>query len=99
MILKYLNFSTFEPLAHCSPRNLTKKVLFLVSLATARRVGEIQAVSRYVSFVGSDACLSYVPEFVAKTESSSHPLPCSFLVKSLSDFTAGLEDESLFCPV
>ena len=99
VVLQYLNSSTFEPLLQCSLRNRTKKVLFLVSLATAKRVGDLQAVSRYVSFVGSNACLSYVPEFVAKTESSSNPLPHSFLVKSPSDFAAGVEDESLLYPV
>ena len=45
---------------------LTKKVLFLVSLATAKRVGELQAVSKKVSFSGGDIRLSYLPEFVAK---------------------------------
>ena len=43
--------------------------------------------------------VSYVPEFVAKTESFSNPLRRSFLVKSLSDFAAGLENEFLLCPV
>ena len=75
------------------------KVLFLVALATAKRVGELQAVSRAVSFVRSDSCLSCVPEFVAKTESLSNHLPRSFLVASLSDFAAGLDDELLLCPV
>ena len=37
--------------------------------------------------------------FVAKTESLSNPLPCSFLVASLSDFAAGLDDKLLLCPV
>ena len=78
---------------------LHTKVLFLVSLATAKRVGELQAVSRTMSFVCSNACLSYVPEFVAKTESISNPLPHSFLVASLSDFAAGLDNELLLCPV
>ena len=95
MVLRFLNSSTFEPLHLCSLRNLTKKVLFLVSLATAKRVGELQAVSRYVCFVGPDTCLSYVSEFVGKTESSSNPLPRSFLVMSL----AGLEDNLFLCPV
>ena len=36
-----------------SLRDLTRKVLFLVSLATARRVGEFQAVSSGVSFSGA----------------------------------------------
>ena len=99
LVLRFLNSSTFESLASSSLRNLAKEVLFLIFLATAKRVGELQAVSWYVSFVASDACLSYVPEFVAKTESSSNPLPRSFLVMSLSDFTAGLEEELLLCPV
>ena len=34
-------------------------------------------------------------EFVTRTESISNPLPRSFLVASLSDFAAGLDDELL----
>ena len=44
-----------------------------MALATAKRVVELQAVPRSVSFVTSDACLSYVPEFVAKTVSFQSP--------------------------
>ena len=36
---------------------------------------------------------------MAKTESLSNPIPRSFLVKSLSDFAAGLQEELLLCPV
>ena len=82
-----------------SLRSLTKKVLFLVSLATAKRVSELQALSRVVSFSSSGACLSYVPNFVAKTESIINPLPRSFVVQSLDDFAAGLDEELLLCPV
>ena len=60
MVLQYLNSPRFEPLGHCSLRNLTKKVLFLVSLAVTKRVGKLQAVSRCVSFIASDACLSLI---------------------------------------
>ena len=84
-VLTYLN-SVFEPLRVASLRNLTKKVLFLLAPATAKHVGELQALSRLVSFVHVDACVSYAPEFVAKTVSLSNPIPRSFLVKSLSDF-------------
>ena len=52
-----------------------------------------------MSFVNSDAWLSWVPEFVAKTESFFNLLPRSFLVKSLSDFAVGLEEDLLLCPV
>ena len=68
-VLRFLLSGAFEPLCDAPLRALSKKVLFLLALATAKRVGELQAFSRIVSFVGSDACLSYVPEFVAKSES------------------------------
>ena len=67
VVLRFLHGSPFDPLASASLRSLTQKVLFLVSLATARHVVELQAMSREVSFSGSDAYLSYLPEFRAKT--------------------------------
>ena len=98
-VLRYLNSSEFEPLSRAPLRALTRKVLFLLALATAKRVGELQALSSIVTFVGGDACLSYVPQFVAKSESLTRSIPRSFLVKSLSDFAAGLGDDLLLCPV
>ena len=73
--------------------------LFLLALATAKHVGELQALSSVVTFVGFDACLSYVPQFVAKSELLTRSIPRSFLVKSLSDFAAGLDEDLLLCPV
>ena len=99
LMLRFLRGPPFEPLSSCSLRDLTQKVLFLVSLATARRVGELQAVSRDVSLSGFDLYLSYLPEFRAKTESSANPLPRSFCIRSLSDFFDDLPDELLLCSV
>ena len=45
------------------------------------------------------ACLSYIPQFVAKSESLTRSIPRSFLVKSLADFAAGLDTDLLLCPV
>ena len=87
------------PLESCSLRDLTRKTLFLLSLATARRVGELQAVSLAVSSLGGDLFLSYLPEFRTKTESSSNPLPRSFRVRSLRDFMGSLPNELSICPV
>ena len=98
-VLRFLLSDAFEPLWEAPLRALTKKVLLLLALATAKCVGELQALSHLVSFVSGDACLSYVPEFMAKSESLSRSIPRSFLVKSLSDFAAGLEDDLLLCPV
>ena len=98
-VLRFLISGAFEPLCDAPLHALSKKVLFLLAMATAKRVGELQALSRVVSFVGADACLSYIPEFVAKSESLARSIPRSFLVRSLSDFAAGLDDDLLLCPV
>ena len=52
-----------------------------------------------VTFVAGDACLSYIPQFVAKSESLTRSIPRSFLVKSLADFAAGLDTDLLLCPI
>ena len=99
LVLSLLRGAPFEPLVSCSLRDLTRKLLFLLSLATARRVGELQAVVADVSFSRDDAFLSYLPEFRAKSESEARPLPRSFRVPSLSDFVGSLPDELLLCSV
>ena len=96
---QFLRGPPFEPLDSASLRSLTQKVLFLVSLATARRVGELQAVFREVSFSGSDAYFAYLRGFRTKTESAVNPLPRSFCVRSLDDFMGDLPDELLLCSV
>ena len=98
-VLTYLVSPAFEPLSQASFRALTLKTLFLLALATAKRVGELQALSSIVTFVGGDACLSYIPQFVAKSEALTRSIPRSFLVKSLADFAAGLDADLLLCPV
>ena len=60
-VLTYLVSPAFEPLAQASFRSLTLKTLFLLALAAAKRVVELQALSSIVTFVGADACLSYIP--------------------------------------
>ena len=50
-VLDYLRSPIFEPLASSSLRDLTRKTLFLVSLTTAKRVGELQAFSRVFFFL------------------------------------------------
>ena len=98
-VLSLLRGPPFEPLSSCSLWDLTRKVLFLVALATARRVGEIQAMSSSVSYSREDLFLSYLLEFRTKTESASNPLPRSFAIRSLRDFVGSLPDELLLCPV
>ena len=75
------------------------KVSFLLALATAKRVGDLPALSCRVAFRGPDLSLAYLSEFVAKTESEQNPLPRSFLVKSLEEFVGDLPGECLLCLV
>ena len=78
LVLSFVRGAPIEPLSSCSLRDLTRKVLFLVALATARRVGELHALSAVVSSSGEDLFLSYLPEFQTKAESEARPLPRSF---------------------
>ena len=98
-VLRFLQGVPFEPLRKATLRDLTGKTLFLLSLASAKRVGEIQAVSKSVSFQGTTVHLSYLPAFRAKTESERNPLPRSFPVVSLDEFAANLPAELTLCPV
>ena len=99
VVLRHLMSEAFEPIVSLSLRSLTKKALFLVALATAKRVGELQALSHIVSSVRNDLVVSYLPHFVAKTERADALLPRSFHVRSLRDFAGNLEAGSLLCPV
>ena len=97
-VLEFLSGPPFEPLLRASFLDKTKKALFLLAMATAKRVSELQALSFSVSFQGEDLVLYYDPFFRAKTESVINPLPRSVVVPSLSDFAGNLP-ERLHCPV
>ena len=97
-VIQFLSGPPFEPLARASFLDKTKKALFLLAMATAKRVSELQALSFSVSFQGEDLVLYYDPFFRAKTESVANPLPRSIIVPSLSDFAGDLP-ERVHCPV
>ena len=96
-VLQFISGPPFEPLARASFLDKTKKALFLLAMATAKRVSELQALSFSVSFQGEDLVLYYDPFFRAKTESVANPLPRSIIVPSLSDFAGDLP-ERVHCP-
>ena len=52
IVLRHLISEAYEPLSSKPLRGVTMKVLFLVSLATVKRVGELHALSRKVAFRG-----------------------------------------------
>ena len=77
-MLSFLCDPTFEPLLSRPLQVMTRKVLFLISLAGTKQVRELQTVSFRVAFQGDDLSLSYLPEFLLKTESERNPIPQSF---------------------
>ena len=97
-VREYLSGSFFEPLAEASFQNKTRKALFLLAMATVKRIGELQTLSFSVSHRGDDLVLHYDPFFLAKTESVSNPLPRSVIVQSRADFVGDLP-ERVLCPV
>ena len=101
VVLTFLRSSTFEPQEEVSTRLLLIKTLFLVALATAQRVGELQALSASVGHAHdwSSVTLEYDPLFVAKTETPSNPVKRVFKFSALGDFVGLDPEEMLLCPV
>ena len=63
MVLTYFVSPALEPLSPASFHALTLTTLFLLALATTKRVGELQALSSIVTFVAGVACLSSISQF------------------------------------
>lgn len=99
VVLRHLSGAPFEPLRLASSRDLTRKTVFLLALATAQRVGEIQALSSRVSWQGPDLMVCYLPEFIAKTDTGVYSTPREFRIKSLSSVVNPEDEEHLLCPV
>ena len=98
VVLKFLCSSKFEPLNSASLLSLTKKTLILVTLALAKRLSEIQALSRSVGFSVEGALVSLVLNFRAKNDFKCKRLARNFLIKELTSLV-GDEEEALLCPV
>ena len=99
VVLRHLLKAPYEPLHKADFKSLSKKTIFLIALATAKRVGELQAISKHISFSGNKAFLQYKPDFVPKNDSISQPIPRDFELKALSDFVGRDMEEYGLCPV
>ena len=73
LVLQSLTDPPYEALKTVEERFLAQKTLFLVALGSAKRVGELHALSYRVSHsVGwKEVSFSFVPSFVAKTQDQS----------------------------
>ena len=97
--MRHLLTKKYEPLHSATFKDLTKKALFLVALATAKRVRELQGVFRIASFSNGDAFSQYLPEFVPKTDSVDHSIPRDFRIKALTRIVTRDDPEWKLCPV
>ena len=77
LVLQSLTGAPYEPLRMCEERFLARKTLFLLALASAKRIGELHALSYRVSHTRDwgEVSFSYVTGFVAKTQDPSSLAP------------------------
>ena len=73
LVLQSLTRAPYEPLRSADERFLAQKTLVLIALASAKRIGELQALSYRVSHsrAWGEASFVFVPGFVAKTQDPS----------------------------
>ena len=101
-VLGSLKGAPYEPLSAASERSVGLKALFLLALASSKRVGELHGLSYRVSHTRrwKEMSFGFVPGFVAKTQdpSTSDPRFEGFTVPALPRDGHG-EDARLLCPV
>ena len=92
----------YKPIKEAEERFLAQKMLFLIALASAKQVGELNALSYRVPHATDwkEVSFSFVPGFVAKTQdqSSFDPRFENFTVLALSKSSSS-PNRRLLCPV
>ena len=102
LVLQSLTGPPYEPLRTCNERFLAQKTLFLLALASAKRIGELHALSYRVSHSRdwAEVSFSFVSGFVAKTQDPSSFAPWfeGFTVPALPN-ARNNRNGRLLCPV
>ena len=79
LVLDHLAKAPFESLSELDISALTKKTVFLVILALGRRFSEVSGLSGLPSDIAKiqdgSYVLKFLPEFLAKNQNPSSPLP------------------------
>jgi len=79
-VLAFLSSYRFEPLSGATFKDVTRKTLVLLLLASGRRVSEIASLSRSSSWRGGRLVLDWLPSFKAKYDKAAwKPSPPSIL--------------------
>ena len=102
LVLQSLTGAPYEPLRTCEERFLAQKTLFLLALASAKRIGELHALSYRVSHTRDwgEVSFAFVTGFVAKTQDPSSLAPRfeGFTVAALPNARKN-RNGRLLCPV
>ena len=102
LVLQSLTGVPYEPLQTCEERFLAQKTLFLLALASAKRIGELHALSYRVSHTRDwgEVSFAFVTGFVAKTQDPSSLAPRfeGFSVPALTNARKN-RNGRLLCPV
>ena len=102
LVLQSLTGAPYEPLRTCEERFLPQKTLFLLALASAKRIGELHALSYRVSHTRDwgEVSFAFVTGFVAKTQDPSSLAPRfeGFTVPALTNARKN-RNGRLLCPV
>ena len=102
LVLQSLTGAPYEPLRTCEERFLAQKTLFLLALASAKRIGELHALSYRVSHTRDwgEVSFAFVTGFVAKTQDPSSLAPRfeGFTVPALPNARKN-HNRRLLCPV
>ena len=102
LVLQSLANQPYEPIREAEERFLAQKTLFLIALASAKRVGELHALSYRISHSTDwkEVSFSFVPGFMAKTQDqSSFDLRFeNFMVPALPKSSSS-PNGRLLCPV
>ena len=102
LVLQSLTGAPYEPLRTCEGRFLAQKTLFLLALASAKRIGELHSLSYRVSHTRNwgEVSFAFVTGFVAKTQDPSS-LASRFEGFSVPALTNARKNRNgrLLCPV
>ena len=103
LVLRSLQQAPYEPLAEASLKDVTYKTVFLLALASAKRVSELHALSYVVSRRKGwkSMTLSFVDDFIAKTQVPGDPTTAlqPFEVSALTTILGPDDSDQLLCPV
>ena len=102
LVLQSLTGAPYEPLRTCEERFLAQKTLFLLALASAKRIGELHALSYRVSHTRDwgEVSFAFITGFVAKTQDPSSLAPRfeGFTVPALTNARKN-HNGRLLCPL